>query len=121
MRVLSWRSLSFFSSASGDSSLISWLFPAMLRLLLPCAFLSTLLVGCNPKSRPDFVFDAQDLSQQQYSRAGAECKLEAEKAAIQAKNSITAGENWRKIFVLCMEAKGARYLGTTDQFAGLEQ
>lgn len=120
MRALSWRSLSFFISDSGDSSFHPWLFPAMLRLLLPLVLPITLLGSCNPKPRPDFVFDAQGLSQQQYSRAGAECKLEAEKAAVQAKNSITAGENWRRIFVLCMEAKGTRYLGTTDQFSRLK-
>ncbi|WP_162559406.1 hypothetical protein [Microvirga sp. 17 mud 1-3] len=49
------------------------------------------------------------------SRANAECNLEAEKAAMRARNSVTAGENWRKIYLLCMESKGARYLGTTDQ------
>jgi len=82
--------------------------------LLPFVFL-VFVAGCNTTARPDFVFKRQSLSQQQYSRAEAECELEAEKAATQAKNSITAGENWRKIFVLCMEAKGARFLGTTDQ------
>jgi hypothetical protein len=83
--------------------------------LLPFVFPLALLTGCNTTARPDFVFKRQSLSQQQYARAEAECELEAEKAAIQAKISVTAGENWRKIFVLCMEAKGARYLVTTDQ------
>jgi hypothetical protein len=89
--------------------------------LLPFVFPLVLLTGCNTTERPDFVFKRQGLSQQQYSRAEAECEFEAEKAAIQAKNSITAGENWRRVFVLCMEAKGARFLGTTDQFPGPKQ
>ncbi len=76
------------------------------------------LAACNTKPRPDFVFNTQGMSQQQYRRAEAECNLEAEKTAMQATNSVTAGETWRKIFVLCMEAKGARYVGTTDQVPG---
>ena len=71
------------------------------------------LAACNPKPQPDFVFNTQDLSQKEVRRADAECRLEAEKAAMRAKNSVTAGENWQTIFILCMEAKGARYLGTT--------
>jgi hypothetical protein len=114
MSVLSWRSRSFLISASGDSSLHICCLSATLRLSICLIIPLTLLASCNAKPRPDFVFDTQDLSEEQYSRAGLECKLEAEKAAIQTKNSITAGENWRRIFVLCMEAKGARYLGTTD-------
>lgn len=57
----------------------------------------------------------QDLSQKQVSLAEAECNLEAEKVAIQASNGVTAAERWEKIFVLCMETKGAKYVGTTDQ------
>jgi hypothetical protein len=85
------------------------------RILIIVVAPLTVLVACNTKPVPDLVFNARDMSRQQYSQAEAECNLEAEKAAIQAKNSITAGENWRKIFLLCMEAKGARYVGTTEQ------
>ena len=116
MSVVSWRFLSLSISDFGDLSLEIWLSSAKMYRLLSFVFPIVLLTGCNTTARPDFVFKRQGLSQQQYSRAEAECELESEKAAIQAKNSVTAGENWRKIFVLCMEAKGARYLGTTDQF-----
>jgi hypothetical protein len=61
------------------------------------------------------------MSQKDASRARAECKFEAEKAAMRAKNSVTAGENWQTIFILCMEAKGARYLGTTDEFPNVKR
>ncbi|AWM87758.1 hypothetical protein C4E04_14130 [Microvirga sp. 17 mud 1-3] len=71
--------------------------------------------GCNSAPRPDLVFNRNGLSKEDMSRANAECNLEAEKAAMRARNSVTAGENWRKIYLLCMESKGARYLGTTDQ------
>lgn len=121
MSVLSWRSLSLSSSDFGDLSFETWLSSARMDPLLLFVFLLVLLSGCNTTERPDFVFKRQGLSQQQYSRAEAECELEAEKAAIQAKNSVTAGENWRKIFVLCMEAKGARFVGTTNQFPGVKQ
>ena len=40
---------------------------------------------------------------------------------MRARNSVTAGENWRKILLLCMEAKGARYLGTTDEFPDVKR
>jgi hypothetical protein len=73
------------------------------------------LAGCQATPQPDFVFNRQELSRPQFVQAEAECNLEAEKAAMQATNSVTAGENWRKIYVLCMESKGARYVGMTDQ------
>ena len=73
-----------------------------------------ILSACNRKPQPDFVFDTGGLTPKDTSRARAECKLEAEKAAMQAKNSVTAGRSWQTIFILCMEAMGARYLGTTD-------
>jgi hypothetical protein len=73
------------------------------------------LTACNQRTAPDLIFNAPGLSQQQYSRAEAECNLEGEKAALHARNSVTAGENWRKFFILCMETKGARYIGTADQ------
>lgn len=63
------------------------------------------------------VFNAQDQSKKQFSQAEAECDLEAEKVAMQATNGITAGERWRKIFILCMETKGMKYIGTADQVA----
>jgi hypothetical protein len=113
--MLSWRSLSLSISDFGDLSLENWLSSARMYPLLFFVLPLVLLAGCNTTARPDFVFKRQGLSQQQYLRAEAVCELEAEKAAIQARNSVTAGENWRKIFVLCMEAKGAHYLGTTDQ------
>lgn len=77
--------------------------------------------ACNPKPQPDFVFNTQDLSQKEVRRADAECRLEAEKAAMRAKNSVTAGENSRKIFILCMEAKGAQYRGTTDELPDVKR
>jgi hypothetical protein len=80
-----------------------------------------ILAACNPKPQPNFVFNEQDLSRKEFFRAEAECHLEAEKAAMRASNSVTAGENWRKIFILCMEAKGARYLGTTDEFPNVKR
>jgi hypothetical protein len=83
--------------------------------VFPAASLLIILAACNTKPRPNFVFSAQGLSDQQFSRAEAECNLEAEKVAMRASNSVTAGEHWRKIHILCMEAKGAKYLGTSDQ------
>jgi hypothetical protein len=80
-----------------------------------------ILAACNPKPQPDFVFNTQDLSQKEVRRADAECRLEAEKAAMRAKNSVTAGENSRKIFILCMEAKGAQYRGTTDELPDVKR
>ena len=80
-----------------------------------------ILAACNPKPQPNFVFNEQDLSRKEFFRAEAECHLEAEKAAMRAKNSVTAGENWRKIFILCMEAKGAQYRGTTDEFPDVKR
>ena len=77
--------------------------------------LSFILTGCNTKPLPDFVFSRQGLTQQEFSRAKAECNLEAEKVAMKASNSITSGEHWRKILVLCMEAKGAKFLRMTDE------
>ena len=111
MNVLSRRSLSVSSSAS-RGLFDPGFFSAALRILLIGSF--TILAACNRRPQPESVFDLGDLSRKDASRARAECKLEAEKAAMRAKNSVTAGENWQTIFILCMEAKGARHLGTTD-------
>ena len=111
MSVLSSRSLPILSSAS-RGSFDPGFFSTTLRILLIGSF--TILAACNRRPQPESVFDLGDLSRKDASRARAECKLEAEKAAMRAKNSVTAGENWQTIFILCMEAKGARYLGTTD-------
>ena len=76
-----------------------------------------MLAACNtkPRTKPDFIFNAQDLTQKQFRQAEAECNLDAEKAAMLASNGITAAERWEKIFILCMEAKGARFVRTADQ------
>ncbi|PVE25551.1 hypothetical protein DC522_04285 [Microvirga sp. KLBC 81] len=79
------------------------------------------LVACNTKPPQKFIFNSQDLSRKQFSQAEAECNLEAEKAAMLATNSISAGDRWKRIFVLCMEAKGAKYVGTTDQIPGSQR
>lgn len=113
MSVLSWRSLSFSASGLVEFfTLSSW--PLIFRIPCLALFPLIMLAGCNAKPLPDFIFTRQALSQQEFSRAKAECTLEAEKAAMIASNSITAGENWRKILVLCMEAKGARFERMAD-------
>ena len=97
-------------------------FPVVHYPLATVAIVSLLiLAACNPKPQPDFVFDTRDLSQKEVRRAEAECHLEAEKAAMRAKYSLTAGENRRKILILCMGAKGARYRGTTDEFPNVKR
>ncbi|MCG7392565.1 hypothetical protein MHY87_06565 [Microvirga sp. ACRRW] len=117
MSVPSWRSLSFSQS---DLELLLPGFvssAAMKYSSLIFITASTMLIGCNtkPETRPNFIFNTQDLNQKQFRQAEAECDLEAEKVAMQASNGITAGERWRKIFILCMEAKGIRFVGTADQ------
>ncbi|WP_425486927.1 hypothetical protein [Microvirga thermotolerans] len=113
MSVWSWRSLSLSASDLEELSANASFCLTILRVLSVVALPPLTLSGCNTAPRPDLVFNRNGLSAQDMSRANAECNLEAEKAAMQARNSVTAGETWRKIFVLCMESKGARYVGTS--------
>ncbi|WP_457091831.1 hypothetical protein [Microvirga sp. P5_D2] len=115
MRVLSWRSLSFSQSDLGLLVPGFWSSPAIKTVLYIFLFPLLGLTACNTKPAPDLVFNSEDLSKKEFSRAEAECNLEAEKAAMLASNSVTAGERWRKILILCMEAKGTRFVGTADQ------
>lgn len=119
MRMLSWRALPSSHFGLGASFPETCLGSAISRLLLISPLV--LIPACNREKRPDFVFSSNGLTQQQYARAEAECRPEAKKAALLATNSVTAGDTWERIFTLCLQSKGAKYLGTTDGFPELKK
>ncbi len=48
------------------------------------------------------------ITKEEQTKAEKGCELEAEKAIIPIKIGIIAAEQWRKIYTLCLEAKGAK-------------
>jgi hypothetical protein len=72
-----------------------------------------LLSACVHKARkPDLVFDSGKLSEQEWELADKTCEFEAAKAVVAIKISEIRGEEYRKIYILCVESKGIKYLGT---------
>ncbi|MBM1170902.1 hypothetical protein, partial [Microvirga arabica] len=69
----------------------------------------------HPSRKPDLVFDAGALNDQQFEQAGKECRFEAAKAVAPRKYGDITGDTYRKIFILCLEAKGIKFLGSEDQ------
>ncbi|MGO4525586.1 hypothetical protein AB4097_12070 [Microvirga sp. 2MCAF35] len=111
MRVLSWRSLSLKTSL--EAFFVStWLdivrFPLFLFLSSPL-----ILSACAYKP-PSLVFETGNLSDSEWSRAQDECDYEAEKATGSAPINV-AHSRWQRLYIQCIELKGIKYLGTTDQ------
>lgn len=74
------------------------------------------LTGCVDKQeRPRLVFDIGAIKQAHWSQIDKACEYEAAKAVIPIKIGIIATEQYRKLYVLCAESKGAEFVGSTDQ------
>lgn len=69
------------------------------------------LVGCmsTPPSRS--YFKTPGMSSAEWSRIDAECSYEAEKATAAADPMTAVSYTWRRIFVMCTELKGAKFVG----------
>jgi hypothetical protein len=115
MSVLSWgeRSLATGSWPILPGFLSS--FGGILHLIVAVSIL-VLLSACNASPRkPDLIFDAGSLTHKQWEQADKECKFEAAKAVAPLKYGDVTGDTYRKIYILCIEAKGVRFLGSEDQ------
>jgi hypothetical protein len=78
--------------------------------------IAALLSACNvPSKKPDLVFDAGSLTHKQWEQADKECKFEAAKAVAPLKYGDITGDTYRRIYILCVETKGIKFLGAEDQ------
>jgi len=78
--------------------------------------LAGLLGACNaPSKKPDLIFDAGSLTHEQWEQADKECKFEAAKAVAPMKYGDVTGDTFRRIYILCAETKGIKFLGTEDK------
>ncbi|MCB5176277.1 hypothetical protein [Microvirga lenta] len=66
------------------------------------------------------MFDTSKLTQQERVRMQDECDYEAEKATASAPVNI-AYYRWRRLYIGCIELRGIKYLGTTDDFPHLRR
>ena len=83
---------------------------------------TTLLSACVQTARkPDMVFDSGKLSEQQWELVDKACQFEAEKAVAPLRIRGGAGEDFRKIYILCLESKGVKFLGTADKLVSHPQ
>ena len=113
MSVVKWR---LRSSSTGKSMALVVLFPSSPRIL-PCDlrpfWLMTLLAACNAPATKHFRFNTS-ATDAQFERMEAECDYEATKSTAAAGLDPFAPWIWRKIFIQCMELKGARYVGSYE-------
>lgn len=115
MSVLSWRLLSSasFSPRSPSSLLRSGAIRHILIITIPMV----LVGGCVAKAKkPDLLFDTGTLTDAQWTQVNKECQFEAEKVIAPIRPfTPTAGEQFREIYILCVETKGVKFLGTSDK------
>jgi hypothetical protein len=72
--------------------------------------------GCvEKKERPRLLFDTGTLKQSQWTQIDKTCEYEAAKAIIPIEIGIIATEEYRKVYTLCAESKGAQFIGRTDK------
>ncbi|MBZ6076413.1 hypothetical protein [Microvirga puerhi] len=77
------------------------------------------MAGCVQEA-PSLVFDTARLSQAEWERIQSECDYEAEKATASAPSSLVF-VRWQRLYIGCIELRGIKYLGTTDQFPHLKR
>lgn len=77
------------------------------------------MAGCVHKE-PSLVFDTAHLTQAEWERIQHECDYEAQKAIASAPSSL-AFVRWQRLYIACIELRGIKYLGTTDQFPHLRK
>ncbi len=78
--------------------------------------LALAIAACTPTRPPDDVFNIGDMSSAQWERIQLECAYEARKAVASQKPGPVRYYDWRGIYLSCLELRGARHLGTADQF-----
>jgi hypothetical protein len=82
---------------------------------LPIVLLSANLAACvGSQKKQNYLFDLGSLSATQWQKIRAECRFEAAKSVATIKHAIIASEEESKIYILCVESKGVKYLGTED-------
>jgi len=68
-----------------------------------------------PSKKPDLIFDAGSLTHKQWEQADKECKFEAAKSVAPLNYGDVTGATYRRIYILCVETKGIKFLGAEDQ------
>jgi hypothetical protein len=75
----------------------------------------TALVGCVEKrERPQLLFKVGSMKQTEWAQVDKTCEYEVAKAVAPIKIGIIATEQYRKLYILCAESKGATFMGSTD-------
>jgi hypothetical protein len=75
--------------------------------------------ACTLGPPPDDVFDFGSIGTAQREKMQSECDYEAKKAVASQKQRPVRHLDWRNIFLKCLELRGAKHLGTTDDFPDL--
>jgi hypothetical protein len=84
-------------------------------LLCPLLLALAATVGCVEKrARPQLLFKVGSLKQTEWVQVDKTCEYEAAKAVAPIKIGIIATEQYRKPYILCAEARGAIFTGSTD-------
>jgi hypothetical protein len=83
--------------------------------------LFALLTACMSSKPPSEVYRVPEMSDEQWERTKLECRYEADKAVASQKPGPARHEAWKGIFLTCLDLRGVKYLGTSDQFPQLKQ
>ena len=112
MSVVKWR---LRSSSTGESMALVVLSRESTKFSLAICglFVMTLLAACNAPATKHFRFNTS-ATDAQFERMEAECDYEATKSTAAARPGSIRALDWRKIFIQCMELKGARYVGSYE-------
>ena len=89
-----------------------------------CLVPSTLsaLPGCiDRRDWPQLLFETGSLTQAERLQVDKTCEYEVAKAVAPIKIGIIATEQYRKLYILCVEARGIKFLGTEDEIKRRER
>lgn len=116
MSVLNWRLRSSSRLLVGETGLLAGLSLKHISFVFFCSFTTLATSACTPSRAPDDVFDIGNISKPQWQRMQNECDYEAQKAVASQKPGPIRHLDWRNLYLKCLALRGARHIGTTDDF-----
>ena len=115
MSLLSWRLRSSSRLLAGETGLFAGLSLKHISVFF-CSSTMLAMMACAPSRAPDDVFDIGNISKPQWQRMQDECDYEAQKPVASQKPGPVRHLDWRHLYLKCLALRGARHIGTTDDF-----
>jgi hypothetical protein len=116
MKLFSWGLRSSSRLLIFETGLMAGLSLKHISSVFFCSFTMLAMSACAPSRAPDDVFDIGNISKPQWQRMQNECDYEAQKAVASQKLGRVWYLDWRDLYLKCLALRGARHIGTTDDF-----